>query len=113
MKIIKDNFNLFLKDVKIPWPILILYVVIVTVLKILIPSYVPFLDVYYPSKDVYLFELIFVPLVFFTFCLYVTYLKVNRDFFKVGNNKKIFLRSVFIVAGGIFLFQFLIYLFVE
>lgn len=107
----KLNFNLFYKEVKIPWPILITYVVIVAVLKTLIPSYVPFLNVYYPSKDVYLFELIFVPLVFFIFCLFVSYLKVNRDLFKLGNNKKIFLRSVSIVAGGVFLFQFIIYLF--
>ncbi|MBR0598387.1 hypothetical protein [Sinanaerobacter chloroacetimidivorans] len=113
MKIFKINFNLFIKDVKIPLHILTIYVLLVTVVKMLILSYVPFIDVYYPSKDAFLFELIYVPLVFFLFCLYVTHLKVNKVFFTEGNNKKIFLRSAFIVAGGVFLSQFIIYLLIK
>lgn len=100
----KNIFNLFTKDVKIPFPALILYVLIVVVLNSII-------FFYFHSVDRYIFDLVFLPLSFFLFGLFISDFKDNKEFFGAGNNKKIFIRSVFIAAVVFFLIQLMIYFF--
>lgn len=101
----KNQFNLFFKDVKIPWPINILYLLIVSI-------FYAFINYYFNlfNFNIRILEFIFIPLSFCLFGLWSTCYKANKDFFKEGNNKKIYLRSIFIVAGGLFVFLFIAYL---
>lgn len=104
MKFIKTKLNLFSRNVKIPWPILILYLLIVTFFETVIDYYT-----YLFPFDINFIDLIFTPLCFCLLGLFITYHKDNKDLFKEENNKRIFLRSIFAVAAGIFLYQFIIY----
>ena len=108
MVFIKKYFNLFSKDIKMPWLLFILYFLIVVFFE----SFMNYYTYLFPFNTSIL-ELLFTPLSLFFFGIVLTYYKDNKYLFSQEKNKIIFLRSMFAIAGGIFMCRLIIYFLIK